>query len=491
MRRLAMIALVASAARLSAQETVVVDAATVIGPALQRGSGFLQGYSDATTVHDSLLLPIKCRFHRSGRNQIVACYERNRAMGCGMEVILNSTWNKSVLPGQGGNWEAWEDHVAAVVSDLKTRGMTEAMSFSIWDNPDRDNGFWPSDEHYFEAWCRAQRKVREIMPSALMAGASSTWGPNTDWWSAHEGDDTWYIRQFLDYAIAQGCTPDIVSRHDHYNDGAHIESDEARLRQYYASKGIAPIPFEQDDLGARFSGGPEQFRPGHYIALFASIERVKVLRTCKCCWDSDCSTNNLNGLLTKDTRRKRSLWWAYRAYADVTGCILAVTKGTSTDAVAGWDTTDNIMRIVLGRNAATTGNVTVGIRNLATNGAQATITGRAIPCSNADVAPAPVQTLSTNAVVSGGNLTFDITDLGAYDAYAIEISGLGWPVAAAEGEDRRTPAIRQPRNITAGPMFDLRGKRIGQGPRIRLSSVGVVVMQAYPPRAAFVLRGIR
>jgi hypothetical protein len=425
-------------ASLNGQDTVFVDADKIIGPALQPGSGFLTGYNDTITVHDSLLLPIKCRFQRGNLNVIIANYKRNRSIGCSMELNLSSGWDRKILPGDNGNWKPWEEHVAGIVNDLKSRGMTEDMSFSIWDNPDLGRGFWPSAEHYFEAWCRAQKQVKALLPSAMMVGPSSEngnpsyWWPSiqtsqnwTNWGTAKNSDDnTYYVRQFLDYTIARGCTPDIVSRHDHYKDGRYIESDDARLRQYYASKGIAPIPFEQDDVGARYTGGPEQFNPGHYVDLFAAIERVKVLRSCKCCWDNDCGTSSLNGLVTKDTRQKRSLWWTYKAYADVTGQILFVTRGNNADAVAGWDTVDNKLRIIIGRNAATTEPVTVVVRNVKANSINMTITGCSIPNSKADIAPRPAQTLKRTTPVIDGKLTFDITDLGEYGAYSIEISGL-------------------------------------------------------------------
>jgi hypothetical protein len=53
-----------------------------------------------------------------------------------------------------------------------------------------------------------------------------------------------------------------------------------------------------------------------------------------------------------------------------------------------------------------------------------TITGCSIPNSKADIAPRPAQTLKRTTPVIDGKLTFDITDLGEYGAYSIEISGL-------------------------------------------------------------------
>ena len=414
-----------------AQNTITIDAKKIIGPALQRGSGFLFGYDNPTLLPDSLLLPIKCRFQRTGITQTIANYERNRKMGCSMEVILgfidideNPMWKKDELPGANGNWKPWEDYVAMVLKDFKSRGMIEEMSFSIWDNPDRDNGFWPSDEHYFEAWCKAQRQVKSIMPEAKMVGPSCTQGPATDWWQNHYGDDTWYVRQFTDYAIANGCTPDILSRHDHYMDGYHIEFDDKRLNEYFEAKGIPPIPFEQDDLGARYELKPIQFNPAHYVSLFASVERVKILRTAKCSWDKDANTNTLSGLLTQDNRQKRSLWWTYKAYADLTGEILSVNRGNDVDAVAALDKTDKKLRILIGYSAEKIETVVVKLKNLKTNSREITLLGWSIPNSNADAAPVPVQTINKTIRVKKGMLKFQIADLGKCGAYSIEISRL-------------------------------------------------------------------
>ena len=414
--------------RSAAQETVTIDAAKKIGPAVQRASGILGGFDGGeTALDDAILLSIKPRLLRTFYQHVPAIYNRCQAMNCAIEVSLYAgpeykakgySVEQDGYPGDNGNWEPWLKYVSEVAGELNRQNMTN-LSFCIWDNADRRQSWPRTDEQYFETWKRTYTTLKQLMPAAKLVGPSTTWGPNTIWWKDHKGDDTWYLRNFLSYCISNQCLPDIVSRHDHYPDGSGIERDAAALNAFFKQQNIKPIPFEEDDLGPRI---PDNlFAPGIYISLFASVERVQVARTAKCWWDKDGYDNLLNGLITKDTRQPRSLWWTYKAYADITGDIVWVTRSDSADAVAGVESGGKVLRILIGRYGSSSRPVSVKVIHFAGSPVPVQATAYKIKNLRQGKMDQPEATVNLAVDNSDGVLGFTLKDMDDYSAYFVEL----------------------------------------------------------------------
>jgi xylan 1,4-beta-xylosidase len=435
--------LAALAAR--AQDTVDIDLAAVIGPAQQRGSGFLSGFA-GNNVADNLLLPIKPRLLRAGKSDIINSYSKCKAMGTAMEIT--TIWGSGMngQPGNGGtDWTSWDSFITALTKEMLAKKMAD-VRYGIWSDADWA-GLWKGDiKNYFEAHRRAFKNIRRIHPEAVIVGPNSVWGPYTYWWNDHKDDYTWFMRQFLDYCIANECMPNIIAIHDYSNSGAGIERDAAWVRSYLNSHDIQGVEFEEDDLGPKI----EQFRPGTFVSFFAAIERVKVCATAKCCWDNDCNNYQLEGLITPNDRQPRSLWWAYKHYADITGNIVSVKGGKTVDGVAGIESASPpTLRVILGRYAQSTAPVKIHLRNLPGGTSSIAVTGTRIPNSEGNALKSPTATINATYPVQGSDFELTLTDLNSYEAYFLSL--------ALEGASRINP----PRStgMTANPI----GMKISSG----------------------------
>ena len=404
-------------------ETITIDAERVVGPALHRASGFLNGFA-GDTVPDRMLVPIKTGFLRTYYDEAAATYSRCKKINCAVEVVVNHDFNTDAngFPGDNGSWDPWDNYVGSLMDKIISTKMTD-ISFSIWNSTDR-KAVWPrSDLQYFQTWQHAYQIIKAKLPDARLAGPTSTHGPNSSWWVDHPDDDLWYVKQFLLYCKANNCLPDILARHDHYADGSGIERDAANLEKFYSENGIEPLPFEQSDCG------PNQpknnlFSPGIYVSLFASIERVKVLRTAKCSWDRDgIGKNRLDGLLT-EAREPRALWWTYKAYADITGSILPVVKSASIDAVAGTDNNGGTIRVLAGNFKGTSKPLEIRIVNFSRTGGSVAVKGYEIADSNRAAADEPRESYSRTVEINNGEVVFSVDDLPAYAAYSFTVEYL-------------------------------------------------------------------
>jgi hypothetical protein len=443
----------------TAQESISVDLELPLGPATARGSGFLGGFS-GSTLPDSLLAPVKPRLLRFCKDEIIATYSRCSALGTTMEVNTSCGW--SGVPGGGGNWVPWENQIKGVVKDIRDRQMTN-VQFAVWNDPDMAYSWSGSDDTYFETFKHAFQAIRSVDGAALVVGPNSTWGPVSDNGSAHPNDDTWWVRKFLNYCILNKCVPDVIAFHDYSEDGTHIENDVAVVRKMLADNSVPAKEIEEDDLGVYM----DYFRPGSYVSYFAAIERAKVYRTAKCCWNNDYGNNTLEGLLTPD-RTKRSLWHAYRAYSRIVGTIVNVVRSTSFDAVAGVDPAGATLRILVGRYKSGTGNIAISCNGFFPVGSSVHVQAEHIPNSGSNPLTATSIAFEQDISVSNRKATISIDNFAGYDAYLLTITGLAQPQTKISWKPFIPPAAAEPTFVFGGNMVRIAGLHDGATCALRI-----------------------
>src|SRR5439155_18120704 len=96
-----------------------------------------------------------------------------------------------------------------------------------------------------------------------------------------------------------------------------------------------------------------------HIRLLSNMEKAGVESGAKSSWN----TAFLDNVAPNNTRS--ALWWAYKAYADITGRLVTVNPSATVDGVAGKDSTTSTARIVLGRDDSAGDDVGVLIDSLA------------------------------------------------------------------------------------------------------------------------------
>jgi hypothetical protein len=404
----------------AAQETVEVLADRVLGPVTQRGTGFIQGPFSNDEPAEDLVAPLKVRRFRGAEKDVVGAYQRCKASGASMELVTNNWTNWDATPmGVDGDWTAWEKYHTDLVNRMRARGMGDVHYAVFTESCARGLGWVEKNQaHYLEAYRRAYRAIRQADPQAVIVGPNAQWGPFSWWWEQHKGDNTWFVRQFLDYCIANECVPDVIAWHDYACDGSGVLTDAAVLRAYFKEKGLGSLPLEEDDIGCKEG----QFRPGTFVAYLANIERARIDYTVKCCWDNDCWGNTLNGLLTKTSREKRSLWWTYFSYAELAGHIVEVASSASVDGVVGRSARPATVRGVFGRHRDGSGPVLLRYRGLGRTYKKAAVVAERIP--NTEAGPLSRRELKIDRLytITRGQVDVTLDDLGPFDAYAVTLT---------------------------------------------------------------------
>lgn len=370
--RLALAALVlcgcsrqAPAQTASATATLTVDFGTSLGLATHRASGILHSFS-ATEPPDAFVRPIKLRNFRGRANSTYlyqrGFYDRLTTMGVRhVQPVISDNWGyPSIFWGwPADNYTEWEKTVASVVNNAKSRKWT--VEYDIWNEPDIGYFWSRSREEYYETWRRAYVKIRSLDTTATIVGPSISSCNMT------------FLTEFLQYAKANNCLPDILSWHElGGRSGSNIPTRLQQVKDYLTSESIPITRFSINEIVPQ----AYRFNPGPTITYFAGIERSDVESAMHSCWGDAPGSNldngenrSLDGMLTWDTKRPRSIWWAYEAYAEITGQLAGVTGGAKTslriDGVAGYDAEKRAAGVLLGSYETTqTWNLNVELTNL-------------------------------------------------------------------------------------------------------------------------------
>lgn len=338
-------------------DTVKVDFAQDKGPILYRGSGFLHTLASSSGNNE----PIKPRLLRGSDSRISNAYSTCVALGCSMQVVMSDNYGYGgTRPGDNG-WPAYETWVRDLVN--KYRSANRRVQWDIWNEPDSPV-FWRWDQpRFLETWDHAYRTIKSIDPTYTVVGPSNCCGVA-------------YTKTFLAHCKESNTLPDIVTFHvfDPYTGvckGTCLGSMVNELRTFMDSAGIG---IERVQVNEMIGAPPEMTNPGISMTYLAECERVQVEGAAHACWDDEsqnnCWNNTLNGLLNTQAQR-RSVWWMYKSYADITGNVLSVARGSAgSDGVMGINKTTREIRGAFGRNneGAPVGDVVVVLQNLASTG---------------------------------------------------------------------------------------------------------------------------
>ena len=412
----------------TAAEVVTVDFASDAGPVNYRASGFLHAMTP--TMPDlELIAPLKPKLFRNraeGPGGAFAIYPRVNSLGARSQVVVSDSYWDRKWPETESNWKRWEATVEDLVEEARRNRCT--FEWDIWNEPD-DEYFWEVDQaRFLETWRRTALKIRELDPKAVIVGPSI----------AHFTSD--YMEAFLVYAKANDVLPDILTWHELDSEETPdsvetagfntIEPHAAEVRRLLAKH---DIPIDRLCLNEIIGPGMHP-RPGAAVRYFAALERANVDGACHATWREPEGGNyaSLSGILTREERKPRSTWWAYKAYADITGRLVSVTPGATVDGVAGHDPATGEARILLGRCAEGDRAISLRLRlthldaalRLPRDGA-VHVTAERIPMSSWDALEKPLAVFDADQRSAGGALDLKLSDFGPNDAYIITLRAGG------------------------------------------------------------------
>ncbi|SEO77020.1 RICIN domain-containing protein [Actinacidiphila rubida] len=330
----------------------------------------------------------------------------------------------TVYPCDNGDCSNWISFIDSTVGALQASGLP--FAYDIYNEPDI-SVFWKrgmNSAQYFQMWDSAYREIRRIAPSAPIVGPSLAFTPQsnpTEW-------STW-----LSHVKAAGTVPDMITNHDEGDVDDPVTVSQA-INADLAAAGIGTRPLSANEYqpADRQTAGVTAW----YLARFAQSGYSNAMRGNWVC----CVTPNLTGVLTQvnGTWQPNGNWWAMRAYADMTGTLVATSGEVGSTAVsASRDSTAGRAVAVIGDSNGYTGGASLTFNGLGSvpwlaNGGSVHVSVQRIP----DQAPlaSPQVVYDQNLSTSGGSVTVPFTFQAAHDAFAVYVTPAGSTGGGTSGE---------------------------------------------------------
>jgi hypothetical protein len=438
------IPLLAPAESAVAAQSLSVNLASTTGAATGVGEGFLYGVSqDGTQPADQFLLPLGITAQRGGGHASRGWIGDGYQYGSGTQADVNSAIaqarrvtqapshaqyqvilsdvygadggqpSSTTYPCDNGNCSNWVSFIDSAVGALQASGLK--FAYDIWNEPDISL-FWTrgvDSTQYFQMWDTAAREIRRIAPGALIVGPSAAFTPqqNPSEWQ------TW-----LAHVKAAGTLPDEISNHDE-GDGDDPVTVAQAIDSDLAANGIPRIPLSANEFQPQNQQAAGQ--SAWYLARFAQSGYTNAMRGNWNC----CLTPNLTGIIVPNGSGGGSYtgnWWAFRAYADLTGSLVSTSGEVGTTAIsAAEDSSRRRAVAIVGDENGYTGAASVTFNGLSSvpwlaNNSSIGVTVYRIPDQSPLNSPQVVfnQVMST----SGGSVTVPLTFQSSHDAFAIYVT---------------------------------------------------------------------
>lgn len=410
---------------------VTVDFSTDEGPVTYRASGSFEiGKTPLELVE-----PLKFRLITWATK--LRDYELAQKLGAEFQLKLGGgqtyLTSKEPWPGDNDNWTKWEHSVRKKVEEVSAAKAD--VQYDIWNEPDSE---WPKHvrcseselinnnpqcyAQYLEMWRRTVLLIRELQPDAVIVGPSSGYFP--------------FVREvFLPYATKNNVLPDVLSWHSYDPEnkeslkGSGLTAEVTEARKYFTDRHLKVPKVSINE----YLDYVDMVNAGVFVKHFYELERAKVDSAAKGGWFETKTgwvsyLNNLvtSGLVDGEDRleivKPRSLWWALKGYADITGRLVRFVPYNNVYGVVGYDQNTNEARVVLGKISGEKQETVIEFKDLSrtslAKGKAIWVEAYHVPASDREQAT-PIKVISKAYPVDNGNLKVTLPGFGAADVYTI------------------------------------------------------------------------
>ena len=390
-------------------ETVTVMMDLDQGPATYRATGFLHSFS-SDTPSDDLVVPLKPRMFRLHADEAWDCYPRVKQLGAKVQLVVSDSYGYAKWPGYNQYQSAWERTIADLVAQADSSGFTD-IEWDIWNEPNYWRFWGASTQQFYDTWEIGYRKLRSLKPGAVIVGPSST-------------GSIQYVKDFLLFAKGHNVLPDIVSFHVIWDNERNIPSYAGDLRAFMASNGINIQKIslnEYDSFDGSDTNKTSVPDPGRHVRLLANLEWAGVDSAAKSVWSDGWTLDNV-----APNNTKTPLWWAYKAYADITGRLVQVVSSPSIDGVAGQDPSTGTASVLLGRYGGATGDIGVSVTALdrvsyLASGGKIHVVAQKITASTSGSA-LPQRVIDADYAISNNQITVALPGFASTEAFVLTLA---------------------------------------------------------------------
>lgn len=460
--------------------TLAVNLSDSLRPVTHCGSGSLYGITETLPASiEDLVTPLNAY---SYRNPAAATSANQHPFGDAIKVSerLAKGGSKSlvqfdladILPNWPYKWSGINDYktkVTAVINAKIASGRDNYEGWEIWNEPD---GTWKDATNggplTTTVWKPMFDLIRQLDPKAKIIGPSISYYQES------------YMRNFLTYAKANNCLPDLLSWHQWGVAG--FAGAYENYRALEKSLGISPIPISINEYSSKTSD-PYEGCPGYSVPFIAKFERYGIV-SAQLSWWWVPLPGRLGSLLTKDNQ-KGGGWYMYKWYGDMTGHMVKTTppndKSDGVDAFASIDREKTYASIVLGGN--TVGSVDVKVSGVpAWMGSSVDVKLEYVTWANKDQAVSGTNTVSTTKyTVTNGGFTVPVNIASAFYAYRLYVT----PTVPPSGV-RQTPRFGQKASLYQ--VYDLQGQRRGAVDLDAFQNLTEAVSRTFPGPGIYLAR---
>ena len=457
---LAFCALSPTAGHAATAESISVNLASTIGTPTNVGEGFLYGLSqDATSPADNYLEPLGVTLMRGGGARISGdgWIGDGYADGSGFKariasalaqakrvteapyhaeyvLMLSDLWgadltqsSSALYPCNGGDCSNWITFIEDVVAAVKAAGVT--VTYEPYNEPNGTNFFPPGiGTQYYEMWNSAYKEIRTLDSAARIEGPAFAAGnpiPNS------------LYQSWLATVKADGTVPNVLSihleadGHDPVTAGSALEAD-------LAADGITGVTLSSNEFLPQDQENAAD--TAWYLDRFAQSSFATAARGE---WDNCCASGD-EGTILDNTGGKQvpsGQWWAFRAYADLTGELVSTTGSGGTAVSAAVDSSKDRAVALVADDSGYKGPISLSISGFGSasyleSGGVAHVEVDRI--HNQSEWSSPQTVFSANETVSSGAITVPFEDAGANDAYVVYVTPPGSVTADTTTDDATT-----------------------------------------------------
>ena len=330
-----------------------VDSTKPLEPATHQLSGIVHSMNGNPPVDPSRLAQLGVTSWRSSNYDWwgnAGPWNTAASQNIPVTYVLSDKWSSDTGGARITPWSDWTRYrnwVISSVQEIQQAGINVDY-WDVYNEPDEmTTEYYPPAQaltvtpaNLLTQFLVTYQAIRSVLPNAQVIG------PSTAEWLETANPHMYSMVQFLDFAVANHMS--LAAMNWHYNGAIPqiIEGEVAQARGLLAAR---PALGQPKIFINEFGSEDTQRIPGWDVQYLAALTTAGVDSAGRSCWQSDCASPVLDGLLASDGSSTLPDYWVRTDYAQMTGTMVATSSSSdSAAAFASFDPSKSQVRVLLG-----------------------------------------------------------------------------------------------------------------------------------------------